>query len=382
MRILFFNSSLEPGRDGVGDYVRVLAGACAQLGHSCAIAALHDPFVETPLDSLDGAILQTRLPSVLDWRERQERVRALRERFRPDWISFHLVPYAFQKKGILLGLVPGLRSMTAGLPLHLMFHELWLGAGRPSPLRFYLMGRLQLFGLRRLVAALKPRLITVSNPVHAAMLRGLGLQPRILPLFGNVPIAENGALPLEKLLPGTGLTEENRAEWMLGVFFGSLHPQWKPEPFFGRLLRAADRAGKRVCLVLVGRAGGAGEAIWRRLQADYGAKIAFLYLGEQPARVISGLLQRGDFGVATSPWQLISKSGTVAAMLDHGLPVVVTRDDFEPFSGTDHPPTLDPLVHRCDEFLEAHLAAGFPKRPPRARAPEIAARLLEILSAS
>ena len=124
------------------------------------------------------------------------------------------------------------------------------------------------------------------------MLRELGLQARVLPLFGNVPIAESGALPLETLLPGGGLTEENRAEWLLGVFFGALHPQWKPEPFFSRLLRAAERADKRVCLVLAGRAGGAGEAIWRQLQADYGARIALLYLGEQPARVISGLLQR------------------------------------------------------------------------------------------
>jgi hypothetical protein len=34
------------------------------------------------------------------------------------------------------------------------------------------------------------------------------------------------------------------------------------------------------------------------------------------------------FGLATSPLALLGKSGTVAACLDLGLPVLVTRDDW------------------------------------------------------
>ena len=45
MRIVFICGSLEPGRDGVGDYVRHLAVAVAQQGHETAAVALRDPFV-------------------------------------------------------------------------------------------------------------------------------------------------------------------------------------------------------------------------------------------------------------------------------------------------------------------------------------------------
>ncbi len=375
MRILFFNSSLEAGRDGVGDYTRLLAAACARRGHVCAIAALNDPFVAEPSERDDTL----RLPASLDGRRRIELVRAFRERFRPDWISFHLVPFAFQKRGMLLGLIPALRALTRDVPLHLMFHELWLGAGRPSSWRFRVAGRLQSFGIRRLIAALRPRLVTTSNPVYAAMLRSLGGEARVLPLFGNVPV-EAAPAPLEKLLPGSGITEENRAGWQIGLFFGSLPEQWKPEPFLGVLRNVSRRNGRKTCLVLAGRAGEAGETIWRGLERDYGKEILFLRPGEQPPAVISSLLQRADFGVAASPWQLIGKSGTVAAMLDHGLPTIVTRDDFQPFYGQGQPPSDDSLLYRCDENLEAELVTGLPRRPPRARADEIAAQLLDSLS--
>jgi hypothetical protein len=111
------------------------------------------------------------------------------------------------------------------------------------------------------------------------------------------------------------------------------------------------------------------------MEEAYGARCALLDVGEQPVGMLSALLQNADFGIAASPWQLIGKSGTVAAMLDHGLPVVVTRDDFQPFRQTAEPPSSDPLVHRCDDRLEARLLAGLPKRPPRPRVDRIADQL-------
>jgi hypothetical protein len=143
---------------------------------------------------------------------------------------------------------------------------------------------------------------------------------------------------------------------------------------------AARKAGKKICLILSGRTGTYGDEIWQKMQRDYGSRCAFLNLGEQPAELLSALLQSADFGIAASPWQLIGKSGTVAAMLDHGLPVVVTRDDFHPFQKSTEPPSSDPLVHRCDDRIEAKLVAGLPKRPPQARVDRIAAQLCDKLA--
>jgi hypothetical protein len=81
-----------------------------------------------------------------------------------------------------------------------------------------------------------------------------------------------------------------------------------------------------VALVSAGRLG-AGESIWTEIAGTYGSRVPMLRLGEQPAGRISELLNSVDFGIATSPLALIGKSATVAAMFDHGLPVVVNRDD-------------------------------------------------------
>ena len=50
--------------------------------------------------------------------------------------------------------------------------------------------------------------------------------------------------------------------------------------------------------------------------------------GERSSKEISRILQTLDIGIATTPRQVIQKSGSVAAMLEHGLKVLVIRDDW------------------------------------------------------
>ncbi len=382
MRILFLSSSLEPGRDGVGDYVRQLAAGCLRLGHECALLGLSDPClaetVDSHLETADGKMPLLRLPATMDWAGRLERARIFRDQFRPDWISLQIVPYAFHPRGVLLLFSARLRRLTQGRAVHLMFHELWLGAGTPSPFRYHVIGAFQRLGIDGLLRRLQPRRVTTSNPVYASMLRNLQAEAAVLPLFGNIPVVKTRSATTAR--GGTGIAEVDRGNWWIGLFFGALHEQWKPEPFLTVLERAARRSEKRIALVSVGRMGSAGEAIWKKMENNYGSRINFSNLGEQPPEIISPLLQSSDFGIAASPWQLIGKSGAAAAMLDHGLPVIVTRDDFQPYVRPSQPPSDDPLIHRFDSHLEAKLAAGLPKRPPVSRVDEIAARFCELLS--
>jgi glycosyltransferase involved in cell wall biosynthesis len=376
MRILILCGSLEPGRDGVGDYARTLAESLLRQGHSCALVALNDPFC---LNIVEGAgdIPSLRLP--VDTSLDVPAVSAFRDRFAPDWISLQLVAYGLHPKGLLYGVIPKLRKIVAGTPLHLMMHELWLGNDRSPSWRHRLIGFFQRDSLGKLISVLRPRLVETTNPVYAALLRTIGVRAEILPLFGNIPVVA-GAVPPE-ILAKAGFASGARGEWWLGLFFGGLHPEWKPEPFLGILSRAAQQERKRVCLVLAGNAGGDGERIWNGLARDYAGSFHFLRLGAQPANVVSALMQSADFGVAASPWSIIGKSGSVAAMLEHGLPVIVTRDDFQPRVAVTLPPSTDPLLHRCDETLEAKLAAGLPRRHPCARADEIAGLMAGRLAA-
>jgi len=386
MRLLFLNSSLAPGRDGVGDHLRLLAGECQRCGHPSAIIALQDHYVTEPDESVLNAgavkIPLLRLPAASAWSERIDRTAAFRSWWQPDWISLQFVSYGFNDRGLAFNLKSIFQTLTAGCPLHLMFHELWLGGDKSSPLRHRLVGGLQRYGIRRLVAGLKPQRVSTSNPAYAAILRSIGVEAAILPLFGNIPIS---AIDLAALFPamlaGAGIPREGagRDQWWLGLFFGTLYSNWKAEPLMGTLIRAALHAHKRVCLVLAGFAGAVGEATWENLQRDYGRDIVFVKFGEQPVETISALMQIADFGISASPWQLIGKSSSTAAMLDHGLPVIVSRDDFQPRIASSLPPSSDPLFHLCDATLEPKLVAGLKKSPPRPRLGEIAAQFCRLL---
>jgi glycosyltransferase involved in cell wall biosynthesis len=219
-----------------------------------------------------------------------------------------------------------------------------------------------------MLRVLAPRVVHTSNATYIGLLKKAGIEAAPLPLFGNIPVVEK-TVDFPSQLAVAGIDPTERGNWWLGLFFGTLHPEWEPQPLLGILLAAAKRANRRVGLLAVGRLGAAGEAIWERMMRDYGDEITFSKFGGQSAERISELLQIADFGIAASPWNLIGKSGSAAAMLDHGLPVIVTRK--EEIAGVHFIP--DPLLYRCDEMLESRLVSGLPKRAPESRVVPIAA---------
>lgn len=370
MVILFLTSCLEPGKDGVGDYTRRLAVECVRQGHACHLLALNDPHLSVPVETTEavdgGSISILRLPTSLSWEKRVELAAAFRERQPLDWISLQFVAYGFDRQGIVKNLPRHLEPIVAGAPLHLMCHELWIGGGRFPRLKDRVVGQIQRYALLQMIRQLQPRLVTSTNPFYRSLLEASGVAAMELPLFGNIPIQSTHPIPDD--LVRAGLYDETGAHpdrW-LGLFFGALYPEWKREPFLTILMAASAQARKRVCLVSVGRLGGSGEAVWKKLARDYAPAVDFISLGEQSPRTVSALLQMADFGLAASPWYLLGKSGAVAAMLDHGLPVIVTREETPNGSPTAFP--QEPLLYRCDAELKSRLVSGLPKRAPQERA--------------
>ncbi|MEI8235402.1 MAG: hypothetical protein WCH57_12065 [Verrucomicrobiota bacterium] len=377
MRIAFLCGSLESGRDGVGDYTRRLAAECVRQGHACRLIALNDAFISGTVsekqESEEVSLPSLRCGEDLPVGERNAAARVFLDGFDPDWISLQFVPYAFHPKGIPWRFARELREIIAGRPLHLMFHELWIGEGGGYAWKHRLVGAVQRGCIFRLIAALRPRVVHTSNATYIARLQAGGVAAGELPIFGNIPIAPpDAALPPGLLTAGLPLIAPERGAWWFALFFGILHPEWQPEPFTGTLLSAARQAGKRVCWISAGRMGAAGEALWERLRQTYGGEIRFIRCGEQPATRISALLRWADFGVAASPWSLLGKSSAAATMIDHGLSVIVPRD-------AGAPPGDTAPYFRCDAMLPARLAEGLPKRAPASRLGEICARFLQAL---
>src|ERR1019366_9870829 len=150
---------------------------------------------------------------------------------------------------------------------------------------------------------------------------------------------------------------------------------WRPAATVEWFLATARRLGRLPVLIVTGRAGTHAPAILEHFRR-HGVHVAVT--GKLDPDSISHLLRAADFGIASHPWALIGKSGAAAAMLEHGLPVLVPRDDWrlrdEP---SLRPVATDPLLARLAELdparTDAWLAA---RRPPASALPETVDALL------
>ena len=121
-----------------------------------------------------------------------------------------------------------------------------------------------------------------------------------------------------------------------------------------------------------------GEAAWRKMKQRYAREFAFKRLGQQPPERVSQFLMEMDFGIATTPLALIGKSGTATAMLEHGLPVIVNRNDVQ-YPGVEAGDKPEGVIVMDGDFICALQEA--PRREPRSRLPEVADQFLESLIA-
>jgi glycosyltransferase involved in cell wall biosynthesis len=335
LKILFVCGCLEPGMDGVGDYTRRLAAELNARGHRCSLLSLADSHVGEPAAGESGganaSVPHLRLPAAHSWPERIRRAKSFCESAAPDWISWQFVPYAFDPRGLSFGLGGRFAEISGGRRNHVMFHEIWIGEAEQALLKNKIVGKLQRRIIKDLLRRLRPLAVHTHTPLYRHLLAGIGCDATILPLFGNVPLASHprpGWLK-EKWPDGWARFHlDERDSWSIFVIFGTIHPEWDGEDFLRRASAAAQRAGKKCLLVSIGRPGAEGERILRDLQRHEGDSWRFLNLGPQSGEDISQCLLMADFGVSAVPPEYIFKSGTAAAMIEHGLQVITTRPAY------------------------------------------------------
>jgi glycosyltransferase involved in cell wall biosynthesis len=358
VRILFFAGSLEPGKDGVGDYTRTLAMECHRLGQAFFLLSINDPWISAPLRQQSMLRLDARAP----WSEKIKRAREFVVEIAPEIVSLQFVPYAFHPAGLPFALPRILRAIIDCVPAQIMFHEIWIGAHIHAPLRSRAIGFCQRQIVQSLIRILNCRVIHASNLIYVRLLNDQGIGAKHLPLFGNVPI-----------VPPTNSRQPRDHVLRLGIF-GSIHPEWSPD----ELLTQLRKLGKTIQLSHIGRIG-PGESIWMDLSRRYGSEMEIRRLGEQSLEDISRFFSSIDLGISTTPLSLSGKSGCVAAMLDHGLPVIVNRNDIH-FAGiSEIDPTSDLLIPMDENFLN-RLSSVKP-RSPKPRLPEIADQFLNDIGA-
>lgn len=313
MRILFLCGSLEPGRDGVGDYTRRLAGELIRQGHEGSIIALKDRHIdlvsETEQES-DGTFIPVlRLSAIILVRQRYAKAKEYIDQFNPELISLQYVPFSFHPKGLPFGLARQLKKLGEGRKWHIMFHELWVGMDQEAPLKYVLWGKLQQHITHQMIDRLRPKIIHTQTRLYQMQLNKLGSPANYLPLFGNIPVRYER----------TTTTTNAQKTLLLFVVFGTIHPRAPIEDFARELAAYGIGQQQIIQITFIGRCGTELDK-WVSICNHTGLKT--IVLGEQEPERISEALSSCDWGISSTPYLLSEKSGTIAAMLEHGLPVI------------------------------------------------------------
>ena len=312
MKILFICGAAEPGRDGVGDYTRRLAGAIQQMGHQSSIIALYDRYIdeemiaEQPVD--DGCVNVLRIPRQTSHTSRYQRVKEWVNAFDPGWISLQFVPYAYHPKGMPFLLSRELQKLLVNeRRLHIMFHETWIGVESHFDLKRKLIAALQKNIIRRMIQSLHPAVIHTQLPVTMRNLEAIapGINP--LPLFSNIEVFSK---------PGA-----THAAVLRAGFFSQADASPAVISFVENLSKNAVASGMQLELLFIGgdpaRMKMAGETIGKTGNFNH----QIVYTGFLPPEGISAALQSCSLGITLVPRHALGKSGSVAAFLQHGIPV-------------------------------------------------------------
>ncbi|MCE7066132.1 hypothetical protein [Dyadobacter sp. CY326] len=326
MNILFLCSSLESGRDGVGDYTRRLAAALLRQGHQSCIVALHDRHL--PTDRMHGTqfdeqqqVNVLRLSSRLSWKDRLEEVASFMLVVDPTWISLQYVAYGFQDKGLPWSLANQIKKITKERNLHIMFHELWLD--KPDNFKQELTWRTQKQMIRYSIKKMNPKAVSATIPFNINRLAEIGVKASLIELFGNIPykpVAKREGLPAA--MPDGKLNL---------LYFGAAPKGEFLHTMVRDLITFCTVTGISIRFTIV-----CGEtAEKQKFISALNSKLAQFGLSivDVPFATterLSELMQQCDVGVSRSAPYLFGKSGTAIAMLEHGMPIWVAR-----WNGTD-----------------------------------------------
>lgn len=316
MRIIFICGSLENGKDGVGDYTRKVASDLITQNHVCAIIALTDKFLENVVEENEFynnvEIPSLRMPFKNGYFKNAIAAKRWIDDFKPDWISLQYVPFAFQNKGLPLRLSKALQTLKNSCKLHIMFHELWVGMESESSLKLNFFGFLQKILIKSFIKRMQPNSISTNSELYKFQLGVIKNYSTILPLPSNIPV-------------NTTIKCKNKVGIVKMLVFGNIHYGAPIESFAKELIAYCLLNNIFPEIIFIGKNG---DELEKWVLSFKRFNINVKILGEQPEQIISEYLSSSVIGLTSTPYILLQKSGTVAAMRDNKIPVICIAREF------------------------------------------------------
>ena len=316
MKILFVCGSLEPGKDGVGDYSRILAAALQDFGCTTRIVSLYDKDVDVLTQecqySQKKEVVVSRVPIKFNAALRYGHLSSIVNDFKPQWISLQFVPYSFHKKGMPITLGYHLKKLHGNFHWHIMFHELWVGTNHALSFKKALVKNVQKALVFNLFKVLKPSFATTSNTFYAELLQNYAVS--VLPLFSNIGFVH---------FPD--LKEKGKILRVIhfGSFTGDLGELEGQLNFVCNI--SSKHQIKEVKILCVGSGGVYKEQSLELIRSQF-QNFEIMDFGRTSEHEISKLLQLSDLGISRADRDMLGKSGSSMAMLEHGLPILLKSE--------------------------------------------------------
>jgi len=299
VKLVIVADSDQWGASGVGDYALKLTNLLLDRGINVAFEAF------TPLLFTDQSLVERVL------------------QYDADWVSLHFVPYVFATHGLVGSHTLPWHSLRGRVGINVIFHEIWIGAHQGASWRHSAIGFLQRMGIHQVLSQLRPELVHCTTPLYSAMLQRVGIPNKLLPLFSNIPIVPFSFDPypdlLSSIVPGS-----ERINWTVAIFFGSIYPSLNLIPALRWLKDKSISKGKRLLILSVGNCPNAVQSF--RFFASCMSEACAVYfhvIGKLDATSISSWIRHADCGLATTPYNIIAKSGSALCFAEHGIPVIV-----------------------------------------------------------
>lgn len=310
MKILFLCGSVEPGKDGVGDYTRRLCGELIRSGYKAQIISLYDKHeinfnIQTQLIE-ETPVIVSRIPITTSYKQRLAWTQEIVKEVAPDWISLQYVPSSFDNKGLPFWLSRFLNNINSDSKNHIMFHELVFpnNSLKNKCIRF-----LQKQIIKLIVFNFKPKIINTHTPYYLKLLSSLKINAQPLPLFSNIPIVNY-----------IGNTT-NSDIFKLGLFSKIIYSE-EINKTLENLSNLLSQNNKLFEIILLGGKEEDVQNFKNSVTNNNKIKAQVVIKGFLSNKELSIEFQKLDIGLTPVSNHLLGKSGSVSAFLEHGISVI------------------------------------------------------------
>ena len=290
MNLHFIIGSYRPGKCGISDYVSLLSSRIKIYGVT---------------------------PEIIEFRNYSGRsfLKKIEDLPHKDLLSIQFAPYSFSPIGLAGPSLLNLGRIIRNRKVHIMFHEIWIGAYRNASWKEKVLGFCQKKGVLKFLHIVQPEWITASNAAALYLLGREGVKVRYQYLFGNMPFTFTN-------------TKKNNQTCKI-AFFGTPYQKFPYELLAEKLKTLFEITRQKIELRIIGRQRDK-TGLAEILKIAQKHQFTTSETGELSSDKISIELQTCSIGVSTTPYDVLGKSGATAAMLEHGLPVIAFDDGDTP----------------------------------------------------